>query len=482
MKISRHFRLGKTQYELDFVDIDLDNDTPLFIDPYFLSIRRDRWSMGATGSIRNFFQKFIQHLKAGRQDEALEIFSELSEPNETRLGLSQGRSQGRGVGDGDSKKIFDSLLASRAVQTGVVEDIEDCRVFVDGIDKDKVSDMTTNIIREHLIVYTQRQCRLCGIPLTAGVSSGSIWNRQHRRWEAEHTDMLVVGGRKLLLVPKGIVGFSLKYTGQEYHQHFVLNFLQSENLRLNTALVKVTNPAKGPKVRYVTKKSLIETGHSFDKDYLTSFTAQHPEVFAKFKDLTKRKVHSLANEDLTESHLGDVVDHLIAKLAAIPPGRDNATEYHRLIAGILELVFYPKLTNPQLEREVNDGRKRIDIVFDNAADRGFFFRLTRTYQTPCQFILIECKNYSDDLRNPELDQMIGRFDLNRGKFGIIVCRTLDDKALFMRRCTDTLRAGQGVIVPLIDEDIVAILQSLKNGQRDPEEAVLMRKFREIGLA
>ena len=37
MKISELFGLKRSQHELDFVDVDIDSDTPLFLDPYFIA-------------------------------------------------------------------------------------------------------------------------------------------------------------------------------------------------------------------------------------------------------------------------------------------------------------------------------------------------------------------------------------------------------------------------------------------------------------
>lgn len=70
MRISKKFALGKTQYELDFVDININRDIPLFIDPYFLSIRKDRWSSDASRTLKSFFETFIKLIRAQREDEA----------------------------------------------------------------------------------------------------------------------------------------------------------------------------------------------------------------------------------------------------------------------------------------------------------------------------------------------------------------------------------------------------------------------------
>ena len=37
LKISEVLNLNKSQFELDFIDIDIENDIPLFIDPVYIS-------------------------------------------------------------------------------------------------------------------------------------------------------------------------------------------------------------------------------------------------------------------------------------------------------------------------------------------------------------------------------------------------------------------------------------------------------------
>lgn len=481
MKLSEIFNLGKTQYELDFVDIDLSTDIPLFIDPYFLALRNDPWSISASRTIRNFFQQLINLIRAGYSTQARELFIHLNEPNETCLGLSKGPPQGRGIGLGDAGRIFNSLLESKAVQTGIVEDIEDCRVFVEGVDKDKTSDMATNIIRVHLIEYTQNQCRLWKIPLQSNVPSGYVWDRHHREWRNYYTEMLIIDNRIILLIPKAIVSFVKDYTAQKYHQHFVLNFLQNEHLRLNTVLVQRRTRKDGSKRVWVTKKSIKEHEAPLTKEFLTKFTQDHPETFAKFRRETARKVSSLENEELFGGELTEIIDYLIGELKSTSPGGENASYYHKLTVGILELIFYPNLTSPQVEHEIHEGRKRIDLTFDNAAPFGFFYRLHTTYKTPSQFIFVECKNYSRDVANPELDQLSGRFSPNKGKFGLLLCRSIDNLNLFLNRCTDTYEDDRGIIIPLIDDDLINILEDLKEGIDRPEESLLSDRFRKIAL-
>ena len=58
-KFSEFFRINAKQAQLDFVDIDTDRDTPVYVDPYAIEIRNDVWSADASEYIRVFFLAIV---------------------------------------------------------------------------------------------------------------------------------------------------------------------------------------------------------------------------------------------------------------------------------------------------------------------------------------------------------------------------------------------------------------------------------------
>lgn len=476
MKISETFNLHKTQYELDFVDIDPSGDTPLFLDPYYISKCDFPFAINAHSTIRSYFEFLLALLRGKCFKQAEELFSHLGETNDLCLGMSRGKPRGHGMGPEDTTAIFKELLQSRAIQSGILGDIEDFRLFVPNINKDKVSDMTANIIKKHLIDYTKEQCDLHGIPMHSNVPSGMYWDSTRKSWDNQYTQRLVIDERPILLVPKRIVSFTDKYTSAEYRQHFVLNYLRNENLRLQTSLVKKYKHGE----EYVTKKSILEHEDVIDKEYLAKFTQQHPEVFADFKKQTSKKISATEGAVLDDISVNEVCNHLIDKLAAVPSGTANASNYHNLIIGILELLLYPNLSSPKKEVDIHDGRKRIDITFNNSAETGFFFTLPNSNALlPCPFVFVECKNYTGEVANPELDQLSGRFSNRRGRVGILSCRKLDQNDAFLKRCADTYEDDRGLIIPITDEDLITALSEFHQKGTAGLEEILSLKYQRI---
>jgi hypothetical protein len=101
---------------------------------------------------------------------------------------------------------------------------------VEGISIDIISDMTTNIIREPLIRYTQSMCELYEIPLENGASSGPLWNPSASEWFNRFERLPLTPQGRLLLVPKAIVRRHLEYDAGEYYRHYLLEHLREVEL------------------------------------------------------------------------------------------------------------------------------------------------------------------------------------------------------------------------------------------------------------
>ncbi len=466
---SQAFRLGKSQLELDFVDVSLMRDNRLFLDPFGIAQELDRWSADAAVTVGVFFQQVIDDIRAGHEENARRLLLNLREPNETRLGYSRNRPKGAGIGEQQADDIFEALRTSSAVRQGFITALEECELMIPGISHDKISDLTTNILRGHLVEYTKAQCELHGVPIQ-NAPIDPIFNTDTMRWEEGYAELPVWRNRPILLVPKSAVRYSPAYQAGRYYQHYVLNYLKARELEnpASTLVQLIRNDRKRTVRRVVTKKDLAAQ-YPGAKSFLFEFSRQNPGVLREYKEDLMRMEATDAGSDVDSDDETVISEALSTVLRGTPVGNDAAGAYHKLMVGIVEFIFFPKLTHPKKEREIHEGRKRIDIVMENAAHTGLFYTIPNIRQLPCAYVPLECKNYGREVRNPELDQLAGRFSVNRGKVGFLCCRQFENRGLFIQRCRDTFRDDRGLALPLDDETILRYHDAIGRGARNTLE-------------
>ena len=101
--------------------------------------------------------------------------------------------------------------------------------------------------------------------------------------------------------------------------------------------------------------------------------------------------------------------------------------------------------------------KRIDINFRNLAESGFFYWLHAVHGTPSAHIAVECKNYGNEIRNPEIDQFLGRFADSRTRVGLFIHRGYGDKKRIADRCRNAASDGNGFVLALDDDDLCQLV-------------------------
>jgi hypothetical protein len=475
-RVSEHFGLGLSQPQLDFVDIDVATDTEVYVDPHALRQLRTEWGQECVALLRAYFGCVLTAIKDGDTDRADELLGQLREPNQTRLGLSKGLPAGHALGPELAVDVREQLERSQALKTGLIRDLEDTILMIPLIGRDLISDITTNIIREPLIRYTQAVCEDLGIPMEEGVVAGPVWDPASEEWSQGFATLPWVGDHALILVPKVIVRRKMDFEADDYYNRYIIPFLQEEEIRAGTELVRLLKGTGLPRVDIKDVKEKFPKGKAFNEE----MTREHPQLLRDYR----RSKHRKAPPAITHAGLAGVTDSappdwdaLLSAIAAVRPGNAGANRYHRAVEALLLPLLYPWLTGLEHEAEIHDGRKRIDIRFDNTATAGFFDLLGRRFGIP--YVFAECKNYGEDPVNPELDQLAGRFSPRRGNFGLLICRTIVDKPTFAARCRDTADDGRGFIVGLDDADLADLVATrLADDGSDPMR-LIRRRFNRL---
>jgi len=493
--IADFFKLNRTQYDLDFFDAFIKRDTPLFIDPWAIRCGDDEFSVSCYQKIQSVFEKLISLIQAGDKENALDLLDNLHEPRETGLGYSKKTKDGSSVGPEKSEDIYNALLRSKAVASGLLTDLEDTALHIENLGSDNVSDIVTNIIRYDLIKYTQEQCDLYGIEMTQ-TQTKVFWDESAKDFIQKNNErLLVVEGKKLLLVPKKILRRNLLISYSDFYQKKILEFEQARHLDARTSLCRTLKDKKhnGEVIFAKPFKKTLEKDrrYTLSRDLVFNYIENYPKLLREYKsDKSGEALNLVGNEGILRkqhraNNLEESVKKKIKLFQEIKPGNEYADGYHNHILNCLNTIFNDPesenyLSGPKKEDPQNGGRKKIDITFSNSSNKGFFSNLAKYGNAICAKIFFECKNYTDDIKNPEYDQMAGRFNNRESSVGYIVCRDIEDKEKSLKTRKDYLLTQKGYIFVLTDEDIITLLNATYDQSRDTIiNTFLQKKMNEL---
>jgi hypothetical protein len=472
-RLSEYFDLKVKSEDLEFLDIYANQDIQLFLDPYGISAMRTPWSKECELYITGFFQCLVDSIRAKDKKAIKTLLSALHEVDEIALGYSSSTPNGRGIGISQAKEIQTAFESSFAVTSGDIKDIADCALMIPGINRDKISDITANILKMPLIEFTQKQCKKYNIP-TQKVPINNVFDYKTLSFTSFFAYLPVINDLPKILLPISSIRRNPQLSKDKYYRNFVLEFLRAEHLHAGDALATLLKNG-----RVVVRISDLKQKFPLTSEFLYKFSKDHPEVLDKYKaELRKTTV----NNEISKLQVSKRI--LSAKeraeiLSKIKPGNDDANRFHKISYDNLIQIFGVRVSNSKIEAEINNGRKRIDIVFDNVDNNGFFKRLNALHHVKCAKIFVECKNYGKELNNPEIDQLQGRFSDKRGNFGILICRSVKDKKLIIQRCKDIMNDKNGYVIVLEDNDIIKLLD-LKEQKKEAEiDEFLSKKIDEL---
>lgn len=198
------------QPEYDWFDPVLDTDTPLFVDPFL--IFKDvtpEWS-DAHSRLIAYFQDAFEMLApaynspAAQRYKRTETMMTFPEPREFGLGFVAEGQAGSGSGKGLAAKIVEAM--GEAIERGLqdLHHFEELGLLVPGIGRDRISDITCNVLKPRFIAYTQRVCDELSIPMQhVEVSSAELDPVRRRRTAVVHKlPINKLTGRPIVLTPK----------------------------------------------------------------------------------------------------------------------------------------------------------------------------------------------------------------------------------------------------------------------------------------
>lgn len=372
----------------DWFDPLMEVDTQLFVDPFLLFAEASGFWADSSDRLANHFEKGFK-LLAGHQEnpESLQYkktvqLMKFPEPREFGLGYVSKGTGGSGTGDKFAQRIVAAMAL--AIERGLsnLHHFEELGVLVELIGRDRISDITLNILKDKFIVYTQDVCARHGIAVESFSVEHGSFDALRNRWAPATADLPVnpETGGFVLLTPRRFLRELPTLNSSDWWDYVEPTLRDDLNLAIGEKL---------PKKRII---EIARRHPELVREWSTAREATTPDPYNVDRDpvglhnwqyLTEGRSEDapLSLDAIDASNLpefiGQVNDsfrHFIEQEGGWRLLRNDDTGLPKRESSI-QLLYkgvvqsYCRAHNVRLDREVELGRGPIDFIFNSTTER-----------------------------------------------------------------------------------------------------------------
>lgn len=287
----------KGHCNFEFVDVCLDKDNQVFIDPALLELAQDPWGKRANDCLQSYFDELFLLMKRGKEQD---ILCHGGEQNATKLGYGSTGVNGKGK---TQNGLYVALkgLKSLLSQIPTISKPTDIPVLVEGFAEDCMSDLITNILYDLLNEFTASQMEKYGIPSNAKASYWT-WSSVTKEWIVVERDSWLYNGREVLMVPKWIVRSNYLFKAHQYLYSIITDRIREE---------------RG--IQDVPKKDIWASiprnkGDHWEYEKVISYSKKHPDALVEYHERIPffygRANGMMDDEDLDMAIYGDILSEI----------------------------------------------------------------------------------------------------------------------------------------------------------------------------
>lgn len=320
-KISSYYELEVNQKDMDCIDINMDGDTKLFINPTLLkNSTYEPFAKFGTDKVESFFKKIFELYSSGDREKALMLFTSSGETNANHLGYSQGRSRGNGASKRALAKLFDTILQTGALAEEIMTKPMSILVFAHDFGEDRMSDLITSILKEEFVQYTLEQAGKYGIEIEPEeIDYGNCWNEKKSSWENLKARWVKGSdGKPLILTPKQVVSEQYGFSVTDYVTKVVWMWRKDYHVTNRTSLSRPKYDRDGT-LTYKAPTNIMLREQEIDGEYFNEqgkwklyaidMTIENPELYNQyFKRYLEAGAAGKAQR-LSDNEISRVVDN-----------------------------------------------------------------------------------------------------------------------------------------------------------------------------